>query len=106
SAELTPEVGEIFYNELKEDKDRFPRFIAFDINVAIVENADDETTSDIFLRLQGGMPLNTAEKLNAMRGKMRNTCLELSNHPFIKSTRINDHRFAHRLLAAQIFSLE
>lgn len=106
SPELTPEVGEIYFDQLKEDNIRYPRFIAFDINIAIVENADDETTSDIFLRLQEGMPLNTAEKLNAMRGKMRNVCLELSKHPFIKGTSINDHRFAHRLIAAQIFALE
>jgi len=48
SPELTPEVGEIYFDQLKEDNIRYPRFIAFDINIAIVENADDETTSDIF----------------------------------------------------------
>lgn len=106
SAELTPEVGEKNYNELKKDSGGYARFIAFKIDIAFVENADDETTADIFLRLQEGMPLNTAEKLNAMRGKMRNTILELSRYPFIKNTKIKDHRFAHRLLAAQIFELE
>jgi len=37
-----------------------------------IYSIDDETTSKIFLRVQEGMPLNSAEKLNAMRGKLRN----------------------------------
>lgn len=106
SPEFTPELGEKRFGDIKEDADRFAEFIAFQIDIAFVENADDETTADIFLRLQEGMPLNTAEKLNAMRGKIRNVILDLSRHPFIKNTGIRDHRFAHRLLAAQIFKLE
>ena len=106
SGEWTPEVGKKTFDELKDVSGVYAKFIAFKMNVAFVENADDETTSDIFLRLQEGMPLNTAEKLNAMRGELHKTILDLSNHPFIKNTSIKDHRFAHRLLAAQIFSLE
>lgn len=106
SAEFTPEIGEKKYDELQKDADKHAEFIAFQIDIAFVENADDETTADIFLRLQEGMPLNTAEKLNAMRGKIRNAILELSHYNFIKNTKIKDHRFAHRLLAAQIFKLE
>jgi len=106
SAEFTPEIGEKKYDELQRDANKYAKFIAFQIDIAFVENADDETTADIFLRLQEGMPLNTAEKLNAMRGKIRNAILELSHHNFIKNTNIKDHRFAHRLLAAQIFKLE
>lgn len=106
SAQFTPELGEIYFDDLTHDRDRYSRFVAFDINVAIVKNADDETTADIFLRLQEGMPLNTAEKLNAMRGQFRNIILDISKHHFIKNTGINDHRFAHRLLTAQITTLE
>lgn len=106
SGEWTPEVGKKIFDELKDVAGVYAKFIAFKMNVAFVENADDETTSDIFLRLQEGMPLNTAEKLNAMRGELHTTILDLSNHLFIKNTSIKDHRFAHRLLAAQIFSLE
>lgn len=106
SGEMTPEIGKKTFEEIKDDSGVFAKFIAFKINVAFVENADDETTSDIFLRLQEGMPLNTAEKLNAMKGELHNVILNLSNHNIIKNTSIKDHRFAHRLLAAQIFSLE
>lgn len=106
SEEYTPEIGEKKYNEMRKNHDDYAKFIAFQVDIAFVGNADDETTADIFLRLQEGMPLNTAEKLNAMRGKLRNIILDLSHHPFINNTKIEDHRFAHRLLAAQIFKLE
>lgn len=106
SGELTPEIGSIYFDELSNDSKRFARFIAFQIDIAFLENADEETTTEIFLRLQEGVPLNTPEKLNAKRGKMRDLILEISKHPFIKNTAIKDHRFAHRLLAAQLFSLE
>lgn len=57
-------------------------FKEFKINSVIVTDVDEETTSDIFLRLQEGMPLNSAEKLNAIRGKMRKKTIEMSQHPF------------------------
>jgi hypothetical protein len=106
SSEWTSEIGEKKFSDIEKLPGLYAKFIAFKIIVAIVENANDETTSDIFLRLQEGMPLNSAEKLNAMRGHMHNVVLNLSKHPFIKNTGIKDHRFAHRLLAAQIFYLE
>jgi hypothetical protein len=67
-----------------------------------VYSVDDETTSMIFLRVQEGMPLNAAEKLNAMRGELRNRVYEISRHPFFRKTGINEYRFAFRYLAAQI----
>jgi len=67
-----------------------------------IYSIDDETTSKIFLRVQEGMPLNSAEKLNAMRGKLRNKIFELSQHPFFKQTNISEFRFAYRYLCAQI----
>ncbi len=103
---MTPEIGEKTYEELKRDADAHAKFNAFQIDIAFVENADDETTADIFLRLQEGIPLNTAEKLNAMRGKIRNAILDLSKHGFVKQTSITDHRFAHRLLCAQLVKLQ
>jgi len=67
-----------------------------------IYSVDDETTSVIFLRVQEGVPLNSAEKLNAMRGKLRNRILESSQHPFFRKTRVREFRFAYRYLCAQI----
>jgi len=67
-----------------------------------IYSVDDETTSIIFLRVQEGMPLNSAEKLNAMRGNFRNKIFEISQHPFFRQTGIAEFRFAYRYLSAQI----
>jgi len=71
-----------------------------------IYSVDDEITSRIFLRVQEGMPLNAAEKLNAMRGAMRNAVYETSQHPFFPMTGVNEFRFAYRYLCAQIALLE
>jgi hypothetical protein len=77
----------------------------FKINSVIVTDVDEETTSDIFLRLQEGMPLNSAEKLNAIRGKMRKKVIDISQHPFLAKVGLPNTRFAHRYLAAQMLAL-
>jgi len=76
------------------------------IEPVIAESDDDEMISDIFLRLQEGVPLRGPEKLNAEKGVMRNTVVELSKHKFFGNTDINPYRFAYRYLAAQIMRLE
>ncbi|MDI6903083.1 MAG: DUF262 domain-containing protein [Methanocellales archaeon] len=106
SSEFTPEFAEKKYSELEQDRERYPGFIAHKITVAEISDVDDETTADIFLRLQEGVPLNTAEKLNASRGKMRNLIVELSNHPLLGKTDLDDKRFGYRLICAQIANLE
>jgi hypothetical protein len=77
----------------------------YKISSVIVTDVDEETTSDIFLRLQEGMPLNSAEKLNAIRGKMRRKVIDISQHPFLTKVGLPNTRFAHRYLAAQMLAL-
>lgn len=84
-------------------KSRIREFI---LHAATIYDADDEVTSDIFLRLQEGMPLNSPEKLNAMRGKLRKIILETSHNKFFENIGLANTRFAHRYLAAQIIILE
>lgn len=72
----------------------------------VVESEDDEMISDIFLRLQEGVPLRGPEKLNAERGVMRNKVVELSKHEFFGKTSVSPYRFAYRYLVAQIMRLE
>ena len=94
---------EIFYSALPEGlRSRIREFI---IHSVIVHGTDDATTSDIFLRLQEGMPLNSPEKLNAMPGQMRKRVIELSQHPFFDGIGLANTRFAYRYLAAQILAL-
>jgi hypothetical protein len=91
------------YSELSDGmKSRIREFI---IHSVVVNNTDDETTSDIFLRLQEGMPLNSPEKLNAISGFMRKRVIEISRHPFFTGIGLADTRFGHRYMAAQILAL-
>lgn len=102
----TPGFGNKSYHDLKKDIARWGRFINFKIPVCVIEHIDDESTATLFLRLQEGMRLNMAEKLNAMRGEMRNLIFELSQNRLLKRTNIEQTRFGHRLVCAQTMLLE
>ena len=91
------------FGELPDNlKSRVREFI---IHSSILYNANDEITSDIFLRLQDGMTLNTAEKLNAISGFMRKRSIDLSKHDFFKNLGVSDTRFGHRFLVSQMIIL-
>ena len=94
------------YQELMADPDLSADFESFKIYYDEIESDDDQETATVFLRLQEGTPLNSAEKLNAMSGKMRRFVFETSRHPLFGSTTVSKVRFAHRLIAAQIVLLE
>lgn len=81
---------------------RWGRFMNRLVYCTKIYSISDDITSEIFLRVQEGMPLNSAEKLNAMRGKLRNAIYKISHHSFFKQTRIKEYRFAYRYLCAQI----
>ena len=78
----------------------------YDLIFAIIfYTVSDEETCKIFLRLQEGLPLNSAEKLNAMVGSLRNEIVEIAKHPFMQNIGIKDYRFAHRYMLAQSYLL-
>lgn len=103
----TKEFPEKKYEELEADPTLSANFDSFEIFYDEVEGGTDQQIAQIFLRLQEGVPLNAAEKLNATIGKMRNFIFETSKHPlFKKGVKISEFRFAHRLITAQITLLE
>lgn len=66
----------------------------------------EEDIIQIFLRLQEGTPLNKAEKLNAQRGKFKDTFREIrETHP-IFSYLGKEKRFRWRQLTAELLTLE
>lgn len=101
---ISPEFNkEVYFDELPNAlKNKIKSYIIYAI---IFYTNDDEETCKIFLRLQEGLPLNSAEKLNAMIGFLRNEIVELSQHPFIKKLGIRDYRFSHRYILAQAYLL-
>ena len=101
---ITPEFNrETYFDELPEPlKSKILSYIVYAI---IIYTDKDEETCRIFLRLQEGLPLNSAEKINAMIGFLRNDIVELAKHQFMKKIGINDYRFAHRYMIAQAYLL-
>jgi hypothetical protein len=101
---ITPEFNrETYFSELPEFlKSKIRNYSIY----AIIFYTDkDEETCKIFLRLQEGLPLNSAEKLNAIMGFLRNEIVKLAKHPFMKKVSIRDYRFTHRYLLAQAYLL-
>lgn len=89
------------FEELKPlDQEKMKKYV-FDI--LVISEAAINDVSDFFIRLQMGVALNAAEKLNAILGDVRDFVSEVAMHRFFeKIIPLRDYRFSHRYLAAQI----
>lgn len=94
-----------FYNDLPDNiKDIFDDY---ELDLALIEEVTDEELGELFQRLQLGVPLNSAEKLNALSGNMRDFVKNLSEDPFFKSkTTLSEKRYAFQSVCAQLCLLE
>jgi hypothetical protein len=88
------------------DKIKYSKILARHVHLVRITSDDEGVVTEIFLRLQEGMPLNYAEKLHAMRGKMRDAVLELAQEAFLKKTGVSQYRFNHRYVMAQALAAE
>ncbi len=93
-SETSPQSGKLEYDQLLDDES--DAFDDFEIDIEEIDNATDEELEELFKRLQLGTPLNTAEKLNAISGDLRNFCHRMSDEPFFKnSIGLRDTRYSH-----------
>ena len=82
------------YSEL--DDDCSDAFDDFEIEIEEIEDASDWELEELFKRLQLGEPLNTAEKINAIQGELRDFCHEIACKPFFaERIGIKNTRYAH-----------
>ena len=82
------------YSELADDLS--DRFDDFEIEIEEIESATDEELEELFKRLQLGTPLNTAEKINAVMGQMRDFCHEVADKSFFHDKiALRDTRYSH-----------
>jgi hypothetical protein len=84
------------------------QFIDYELNIVFITKIDEEEELNLqFIRLQLGAPLRAGEKLNAMKGEMRDLIfnkaadglIELS---YFTNTSIRKGRFGRQEVAAQI----
>ena len=71
-------------------------FDDFEIEIEEIEGASDRDLEELFKRLQLGTPLNTAERLNAISGNLRDFCHEMAEQPFFaQRIGIKNTRYTH-----------
>ena len=90
------------FDELPDDlKDIFHEY---NLNIVIFEHTTEDEIEEMFIRLQNGMSLNSAEKRNAISGAMRNFVHEnAEEHPFFtESLGFANKRFSYDELLAQM----
>lgn len=81
-------------------------FDQYELHFVILRDAEQEEVEEMFLRLQNGTTLKSAEKRNAMPGEMGRFVRELVKHPFFARLPFDNYRFTHDELAAQMTLLE
>ncbi len=96
--ELDPEtakrVGGSKYTQLPDEVS--DAFDDFEIDIEEIEDASDDELEELFKRLQLGTPLNTAEKINAIQGELRDFCKEMADKPFFKDKLpLKNTRYSH-----------
>lgn len=96
------------YKDLNEEDKIF--LDAYSVGYLKLKSHNTETKEEdiiqTFLRLQEGSPLNKAEKLNAHKGKFKDTFREIRETHKIFDFPGGDHRFRLRPLCAEFLFLE
>ena len=97
--------GGATYAKLKADYS--DSFDDFEIDIEEIDDATDDELEDLFVRLQLGTPLTTAEKLNALGGGARDFAHWVADQPFLrKRVGVRDTRYAHFDIAAKWLFIE
>ena len=76
------------------------------VTVSALQDATDDNVRELFLRLQRGEPLRSAEKRNAIAGPVRNFIVErMANHSLWPLTGIREARFGYHEHSAILLAL-
>ncbi|GAB2207955.1 hypothetical protein ROS1_47720 [Roseibium sp. ROS1] len=85
---------------------KFDSFVLPIVLVSVTED-DIDLIEDMFSRLNEAVPLNAAEKRNAIGGDLVAAINEVSQHKyFTECVKFNDARYKHREVAARLLLLE
>jgi len=84
------------------DQNIVNKIMAFPISVKVYFQKSDQEVARIFVRVQEGLKLNTAEILNAELGRIRDAIVKLSENKLIHSTKIPEYRFNFRGITANV----
>lgn len=83
------------------------KFDSFVLPVIGVDTDDQELIEDMFSRLNEAVPLNAAEKRNAIGGELVAAIRDIANHKFfIQCVGFGNKRYQHREVAARLLLVE
>src|SRR5438094_652379 len=104
SDESAEKFGRKYYKEL--DDDFVDGFDDYEIEFDEIEEASEEDVKEFFQRLQEGLPLTSAEKLNSVHSKLRDYILKLAKHTFFAKTSASDRRYGYFDIMAKAAAIE
>jgi hypothetical protein len=82
-------------------------FDSFTIPIICVETDDIDLIEDMFSRLNEAVPLNAAEKRNAIGGSMASMIRQIAKHDFFKQdVKFSNKRYQHREVAVKLLYIE
>ena len=101
------QAGGFTYADLgKEYPNLKTHFDSYVLPITTVMTDDLDLIEEMFSRLNEAVPLNAAEKRNAMGGPMANVIRQVSAHPFFASNiPFSNKRYQHREVAAKFLLL-
>ena len=84
------------------------KFLNYELCIVFMDTTTPDSINEIFIRLNSGVAVNTAEKRNAIGGKLSKEMNDLySNSPFFtQKIRMDNKRYAHFDLALKFLMIE
>lgn len=83
------------------------RFDSYLLPIILIETEDLDLIEDMFSRLNEAVPLNAAEKRNALGGPMAAAIRDAALHElFTEKVKFSNNRYQHREVAARLIFLE
>lgn len=102
------DAGGMKYSDLAQHYPKLKiRFDSFNLPIVIVETDDLDLIEDMFSRLNEAVPLNAAEKRNAIGGTMATVIKDISQHNFFsQKVAFANSRYQHREVTAKLLFIE
>lgn len=95
------------YSELASSYPKLKiRFDSYNLPIVLIETDEIELIEDMFSRLNEAVPLNAAEKRNAIGGEMARVIRDLGNHNFFKNkVKFSNNRYQFREVSSRLLFL-
>lgn len=81
-------------------------FDDYEIEYDEITDATEDDIKEFFQRLQEGLPLTSAEKLNSIPSRLRDYVMKLTKHSFFSRVRASDRRYGHFDIVAKAAAIE